>query len=470
MPLFSLPNNSMVGDLGKSAYGFADFLRASGQEYWQILPLCPIDEYFSPYKSTSSFAGEILYINLEFLCRDGLLFKDEIPNEKSEKADYITAKQIKLPLLKRATERFDKTDRNYRKFLDNNEYWLQDYAVFCVLGGNLKLMPDELKYRNFSALERFKSEHESEIDFYKISQYLFYLQFNGLRNYLKKKKIKLIGDIPFYVSGNSSDVWTAPDNFSLLPDYSPASLGGTPPDKFSKTGQVWDCPVYDFDYQKRNGYDFWRKRLIKSFSMYDCLRIDHFRAFANYYQIPCGKSAVFGEYKEGVGAKFFYTLSNVFRERDIIAENLGGEKDSDVNNLLSTLKIPDMRVLQFGFDSTPENTHLPQNYPENCVAYTGTHDNDTCKGWYQNIASKREKAVFNCLIENGGERVSERMIRAVMNSRAKLAVIPFFDYTDKSSDYRINTPGTNIGNWTVRASETDFTDTLIDKIKELSKR
>lgn len=471
MPLFSLPGDYGIGDF-KYAKMFADFLNSAKINCWQTLPLNPIGEGNSPYKSECSFAGEILYIDIEDLLFEGLLKPDEIPkNVSTQKVDYSLARKIKIPLLKKAVSRFDKTEKAYNVFCKENAYWLEDYSLLsCLEFDKLSNLPDTLKYRDQNALEKIRQEKAKETEFCKITQFLFFKQFYKFKRYLNKKRIKLIGDMPFYVSPDSTDVWCYPDGFCLNNDLSPKLVAGVPPDVFSATGQKWGNPVYDFSVHQSLNYSWWKKRFLIAKDMYDLLRIDHFRAFAQFYCIDFGSTnAKSGNWVEGPGEEFFIRLNDVFKDFPIIAEDLGGEDDTTVQSLIKKLNIPNMKVLQFAFTGDKENIFLPQNYTENCVAFTGTHDNDTILGWYSTL-SRKERVIADCFLPYKGLPINTRMIRAVAESKSFLCVVPFADFLCLGSEARINTPGTIAGNWEWKIKENLLNDILSEDIEELIKR
>ncbi len=471
LPLFSLGGGHGIGDFGPESYRFARFLKASGQHFWQILPLNPVDSFGSPYKSNSAFAGEILYISLENLVRDRYISAEDLPEIKNRSfVDYNEVREIKLPVIKKAAENFNTKSSYYKDFLKENAFWINDYALFCALGKEIDNMEEDLKFRLPKALKKFEEENKKEIEFYKITQYFFFKQFFELKSYLNKLNIKLIGDMPFYVSANSADVWSCPNNFLLSSDFSPAFVSGVPPDIFSVNGQCWENPIYDFDYQKKDGFSFFEKRFYHLFKMYDILRIDHFSGFARYYCIDANtKDARKGEFKEGIGEELFDSLKSFLKDKEIIAEDLGGEKEQSVQHLIKKYNIPNMKVLQFGLSGEKDNPFFPENYPENCVAYTGTHDNQTALSFYNN-ADLKQKAILDCLVSAPELPPGYRMIKAVMNSKAKLCIIPFADYICLENSGRINTPGTKKGNWMFRMNRSILTNFLAEDIKELSKR
>ncbi len=469
----SLPSSHGIGDLGREAYRFVDFLKSSRQTYWQLFPLCPVGKGNSPYSSASTFAGEILFIDLYGLVKDGLLSGDEIPEQDFPKnADYNKAREFKLPLIKKAAERFNPNSRDFKVFLTENAYWLDDYALFMAIKAaypnkSFTELEDGLKYRLPEAIDRFRKKHSEQILFYKIIQYLFFAQYSRLKKYAAENGVKLIGDIPFYVQLESADVWSNPDIFRLGRDMTPVLVAGVPPDRFSEEGQLWGNPIYDWDYQKSTDYDWWRKRLTHNAKLYDVIRIDHFRAFADYYTIPYGaKTAKSGVWEKGAGLPF-WNLMKPHIEAEIIAEDLGGDTP-EVKKLIEDTGFPNMKVLQFAFDSDLNNPFLPKNYDRNCICYTGTHDNDTTRGWFEKL-NEHQRTMFSHLVpaDKSGSAVLS-LIYFAMKSKARMVIIPMQDYLQLDSDDRINTPGVPFGNWEWRLSLNDLTDELAEEIKRLS--
>lgn len=473
MHISSLPSNYGIGDLGEEAYRFVDFLKSSRQTYWQLLPLCPVGKGNSPYSSVSAFAGEILFIDLDGLVKDGLLSSDEIPEENFPKnADYKRAREFKLPLIKKAAERFNTKSRDFRFFINENAYWLNDYALFMAIKAtfpnkSFTELEDGLKYRLPETIDRFKKNHAEQILFYEITQYFFFTQYFKLKKYAAENGVKLIGDIPFYVQLESADVWSNPDIFRLGRDMTPVLVAGVPPDYFSEEGQLWGNPIYDWDYQKSTEYDWWRKRLTHNAKLYDVIRIDHFRAFADYYTIPYGaKTAKSGVWEKGVGLPF-WNLMKQYVNAEIIAEDLGGNTP-EVEKLIEDTGFPNMKVLQFAFDSDLNNPFLPKNYNRNCVCYTGTHDNDTTRGWFEKL-NEHQHTMFTHLVsaDKSGSAVLS-LIAFAMKSKARVVIIPIQDYLQLDSADRFNTPGVPFGNWEWRLSKNDLTDELADEINRLS--
>lgn len=467
----SLPSPYGIGTLGKQAYDFIDFLADSGQKYWQILPLVPVGEGNSPYKSSSCFAGEPLLIDLDFLVRDGLLQPDELPQGELEgNVDYDAVRGYKMPLLKQAALRFDTRSNDYRAFVKHNAWWLEDHAAFAAIldsGCNeLCSMPEELKYRIPSALEEFRLTHRRAIRFHKIVQYLFFAQYSELHRYAEKRGVKIVGDIPFYVSLDSADVWTDPDEFRLGRDLTPVRVAGVPPDIFSATGQLWGNPVYDWDHQRRTGYFWWRRRLQYCRALYDVLRIDHFRAFESFYSIPYGATdARGGIWEKGPAMGFWNSMEEAIKGLQIIAEDLGGE-EPEVEKIVADTGFPNMKVLQFAFDKDLQNRFLPRNYNRNCVCYTGTHDNDTALGWW-NSATTHERVLFSRLAPEHERVMPHRMIAMAMRSRARLVIVPMQDWLCLDTDCRMNTPGTSSGNWEWRMKPDALNDKLKSTMREL---
>ncbi len=467
MAISSLPSKYGIGSMGIEAYKFIDFLKASNQSLWQILPLNPIGEGNSPYKSISCFAGEILYIDIDFLVRDGLLIKNETaPKGKQSKTDYSLARQSKLPLLRAAAENFNLRNREYIKFAKENAFWLNDYALFCVICDLYKTenpakFPEKLKYRIPTELIKFKKEHEKLINFYKITQFFFFKQYYALKAYANQSGIQIIGDIPFYISPHSADVWKNPSDFKLNRSLEPVEIAGVPPDIFSATGQLWGNPIYDWQHQRIGGFLWWKKRLLHYNNMFDIIRIDHFRAFADFYVIPANaKNATEGKWRRGVGIGFWDKIYSSIGEMDIIAEDLGGEDDPLVIDLLHKTGFPNMKVLQFGFTGEPDNPFLAQNFSRNCVCYTGTHDNNTTLGWYSSLDLKTKIICDTELSQFGELPIAHKMIRAAVLSPAKYAIFPMQDILSLDEKARMNTPGTTSHNWVWRLdSGIDYKET-----------
>ena len=390
MPISSLPSPYGIGTMGKAARRFVDFLKKGGQTYWQILPICPTSCGDSPYQSFSSFAGNPYYIDLEILCKDKLLNKKECESFDwggSERyVDYGTMYASRYALLRKAYTRFVKDiPQEYWDFCEEQKDWLEDYALFMTLkdaneGMSWANWSKELKDRQWDAINAAKEQYAENLNFYKMLQYLFFKQWKELKAYANENGIRIIGDVPIYVAGDSADVWANPEQFYLDEERNPIEVAGCPPDAFSADGQLWGNPLFRWDVMKNDGYAWWTKRISAMAKLYDIVRIDHFRGFDSYYAIPAkDDTARNGQWRQGPGMDLFRTLEEKLGKLPIIVEDLGYLTPS-VYQLLEDSGFPGMKVLQFAFDSREGNEYLPHRYPKNCVVYTGTHDNDTIMG------------------------------------------------------------------------------------------
>ncbi len=473
LALSSLPSKHGIGSLGKEAYRFIDFLKLSGQSYWQILPLCPLGKGNSPYASYGSFGGEILYIDLDFLVSDGLLTEEEIGNPIFPKnIDYQAVRDFKIPLLRQATSRFDEFNPHFTAFLSKNDYWLKDFCLFMAIKEafpNQSFLDWEkgLKQRNPQALKKFRQCHKTEIRFFEITQYLFFCQYKALLKYAHTKGVSIIGDIPFYVDLESADIWANPQVFKLGRDMTPTLVAGVPPDAFCPTGQLWGNPIYNWSYLKNTDFNWWRQRLVHNASLYDIIRIDHFRGFADYFSIPSGSTdAGNGKWEKGIGFPFWQSVYPSIKNTEIIAEDLGGEDSPLVIKLLKETGFPNMKVLHFAFDSNLNDPFLPKNYNSNCVCYTGTHDNNTTLGWYKGLKIK-EKVLFDRLVPKRYMSPVLNLISYALKSKADIVIIPMQDYLQLDASARLNTPGTPTGNWEWRFEGNDITEELVKLINSI---
>lgn len=480
MPVASLPGRYGIGCFSKEAYRFVDMLRAAGQSFWQILPLGPTGYGDSPYQSFSTFAGNPYFIDLEALIEEGLLTEEECGGfdfgSDEESIDYEKIYLSRFKVLRLAFERSDiSKDDKYKKFVSGNSFWLDDYALFMAVknsfgGVSFSEWDDDIRLRKKKALSHYSRKYSEEIKFHKYIQYLFYSQWKALKAYANKNGIEIVGDIPIYVAFDSADTWSDPKLFQFDADRKPVAVAGCPPDAFSKTGQLWGNPLYDWKYHKKTGYGWWIKRMRHCLKLYDVVRVDHFRAFDEYYAIPYGdKTAEFGKWKKGPGLKFFKTLKKELGDINVIAEDLGFLTPS-VLKLVKDTGFPGMKVLQFAFDSREESDYLPHNYDKNCVVYTGTHDNDTLLGWYDSI-SKADRAFADRYVNNRGHKGSELVwdyIRLALSSTADTCIIPMQDFLALDSSARINTPSTLGGNWAWRMKEGAFTDEIAKKMKDMT--
>ncbi|MBP5623430.1 MAG: 4-alpha-glucanotransferase [Lachnospiraceae bacterium] len=481
MPIFSLPSKYGIGGLTKEAYDFVDFLSDAKQKYWQILPLGPTGYGDSPYQSFSTFAGNPYFIDLDELVKDGLLTEDECARyDASGDDEYIDYERVyfnRFDLLRIAYERSNIRNNNlFCEFIHDNAYWLDDYALFMAVkrefGGKAWIEWDkDIRVRTPEALERYKRELWDEIDFFKFQQYYFSKQWKALKHYANDKGIEIVGDIPIYVAFDSSDAWSHPELFELDNENIPIKVAGCPPDPFAITGQLWGNPLYEWEYHKNTGYDWWVKRIGYCFDLYDVVRIDHFRGFDEYYAIPYGDpTAENGEWKKGPGYDFFATINEKLGAKKIIAEDLGFLTDS-VRDLVKQTGYPGMKVLHFAFDSSPHSEYLPHMIGHNSVIYTGTHDNETSRGWYLRNCEedKRTAKYFDDYTGNDFvDTAAMAMIRLAMSSVADTCIIMMQDYLNLGNEARINKPSTLGNNWGWRMEKDALDPLLAEEIANLT--
>lgn len=459
----SLPSSEGVGTLG-NVDRFIEFLVASGQKYWQILPVTPTDFVNSPYASPSAFAGNTLLIDLDDLAKSGLISDETLSDGKTCKGnDYAFAAEHKETALREAYHNFIKYNPplDYADFCDSNAYWLDDYALFCALkkhfgGKSWSEWDDEtVRMRQSAALERYADMLSDEVDYYVFCQYVFATQWAKFRDKLANNGIKLLGDIPIYVSYDSADVWAHPELFQLTDDRRPSWVAGVPPDYFSADGQLWGNPLYDWKAMKTDNYDWWHKRVAKCAELFDVLRIDHFRAFDSYYAIRHGEqTARRGHWEKGVGYEFLKELAQKASPLTIVAEDLGDIPPS-VLKLREKCGFPGMKVVQFAFDGNPDNAFLPANHEQHCVAYLGTHDNDTTLGWWQSLSADEQQRVLATLKLPTDEHIAHQLIVLLANSRAELVIYSMQDIAEDDTTARMNKPGT-LGCWKYMAKRGDF--------------
>lgn len=471
MPISSLPSPYGIGTLGKEAYRFADFLAAGGQSCWQLLPIGPTSYGDSPYQSFSSFAGNPYFIDLDLLAADGLLEPEEYQGlnwgDDPRYVDYGLMYETRYPVLHKACDRLLAQNRpGFAAFCREQEDWLEDYALFMALkdrhgGASWFTWPEGLRLRKPEALERARSELAGEASFWKAVQYLFFGQWRALKEYANGLGLSIIGDLPIYVSGDSADVWANPDQFQLDEGGLPTEVAGCPPDGFSADGQLWGNPLFNWETMKEDGYSWWLRRISFQFELYDTLRIDHFRGFDSYYAIPYGdKTARNGKWRPGPGIAFFKTVNKTLGKKDIIAEDLGFMTPS-VKKLLKDSGYPGMKILEFAFDSRDSGSdYLPHRYPAHCVAYAGTHDNDTIQGWMASAPKKDVSFAKAYLRLSKREGYHWGMMRSAWASPADLAVMQFQDLLGLGSEARMNIPSTLGNNWKWRTLPGTFDEKL----------
>ena len=478
MSISSLPSEYGIGSLGKCARDFADFLFAAGQKYWQILPAGQTGYGDSPYQSFSSFAGNPYFIDIDELVSDGLLTKKEAKAAKAantERVDYGALYASRYALLGLAYERGkDVLRHEVLRFYEENASWLSDYALFMALSEHFSGKPwtewdDDIRKRESIAMAKYRSMLGERIGFWIFVQYLFFCQWDSLKKYVNSLGIKIIGDLPIYVAANSADIWASPAEFQLDDDLHCKNVAGVPPDYFSENGQLWGNPLYNWEHMKKNGYDFWKKRLGGALRLYDTVRLDHFRGFASYWSVPAGEeTAKNGKWCTGGGIDFINAMKEAFPDAEIIAEDLGVLGD-DVHLLLEQSGFPGMKVLEFAFDGDEPSDYLPHRFEKNCVCYLGTHDNDTALGWLSGAEEKTVRYAARYLGLNREEGAVWGLIRGGMSSVADLFIMQMQDCLGLGSEARMNTPGEQCGNWSWRMEKNAATPALAKKLFAMTK-
>lgn len=478
MPVSSLPSRFGIGGFSKEAYAFVDFLAASGQSLWQILPLGPTGYGDSPYQSFSTFAGSPYYISLDALIEEGLLTEEECSSvdfgDDAAKINYEKIYRTRFGLLRTAFGRMDLAgNAEYLTFVEENQQWLKDYAMYMAIkdaSGGVSWIEweEDIRLRKPQAMADYEEKFADDIAFYSYQQYLFATQWMKLKEYANEKGIRIVGDIPIYVAFDSADTWANPELFQLDEENVPVAVAGCPPDAFSATGQLWGNPLYKWDYHEETGFAWWIRRLSHCFLIYDIVRIDHFRGFDAYWAIPYGdETAEFGEWKPGPGYKLFAAMKKALGNCAVIAEDLGYLTPS-VLKLVKKTGYPGMKILQFAFDSREESDYLPHNYTNNCVVYTGTHDNDTVNGWIPAMSRKDLAFAKKYLNVKRNADICESLIRTALGCVADTAVIPMQDYLGLGGEARINTPSTLGGNWEWRMGADACTEALSRHMLELA--
>ena len=478
----SLPSAYGVGDVGPTAYAWVDHLVDSGQSWWQALPMGPTGYGNSPYQSLSSFAGNALLISPGLLIKDGLIQKSdcEVSNLNSTRVDYPTVIRRKHQMLETAwmnfcAGKFREERSAFEQFCREESHWLDDYALFRALKahhGDAHYLdwPAELVQRDPHALEGARQELLLQIDQARFGQFLLFRQGRRLKDYARAKGLRLIGDLPFFVSGDSSDVWADPQLFLLDRQRRPRYVSGVPPDAFSASGQLWGSPVYDWEQHRQAGYRWWIDRLRALMSHVDAVRLDHFRGFAAAWHIPAGAStAQTGQWVPGPGAKLFTAAANELSGLPFIAEDLG-VITPDVSALREQFGIPGTRVLQFAFDGDPTNPHLPRNYVSNTVVYTGTHDNNTSRGWFEGMSDDQRRRLPSDLTRLRSSEVAGAMMEMAWSSVAALAIAPLQDLLNLGSEARMNVPGRAEGNWAWRCTSDMLADAPFEALADMTRR
>lgn len=477
----SLPSRYGIGDLGHDAYRFVDFLAGSGQQMWQVLPLGPTGYGNSPYLSYSALAGNPFLISPDLLRERGLLTDEDlsqIPEFPRERVYYEVAAQYKLPLLRQAFDRF-KADPGrhggYHEFCDRHHYWVDDYALFMSLkdafeGKSWNEWDKDIAKREPEAIHRWQVQLGEEMYFHKYLQYEFFRQWKTLKQYANDRRIRILGDVPIYVAHDSMAVWANQEIFHLDEQTGePALMAGVPPDYFSATGQLWGNPVYKWEQIERNGFEWWLRRMEGTLDYVDVIRIDHFRGFEAFWAVNKGEpDARNGRWMGAPGDAFFRIMDEKLGKLPIVAEDLG-IITPEVEAMRDRYNFPGMKILQFAFDSGWGNPYLPYNYYDrNCIVYTGTHDNDTTLGWFENRSQEEKDRVthyLGCVDSNG---IHWSLIRLAMGSVGNQVIFPLQDILGLGSDCRMNTPGNAENNWAWRYSSEQLTDELRDRLRDLT--
>lgn len=477
----SLPSPYGIGTLGKSAYDFIDFLKKAGQKCWQMLPINPTGYGDSPYQALSTFAGNHYLIDLDLLIKAGLLLQEEVDacdwGKNPAKTDFGLLYQQRLPLLHKAFERFDGAgDPIYQIFVEEEKWWLEDFALFMALKAENKQAPwtaweDGIRLRKPDAMEEGKARLKEEMEFHYFLQYIFYEQWNRLHKYASEQGISLIGDVPIYVPMDSADVWSAPDNFQLDENRMPVVIAGCPPDAFSAIGQRWGNPIYEWERMKEDGFSWWILRLRAASQCFDTVRIDHFRGIESYWAIPADEeTAVNGHWCKGPGMDLIRAIHEKLPDTSFIAEDLGF-LTPEVIQMQAESGFPGMKVLQFAFDSREAGNYMPETYTPNTVCYTGTHDNETLVQWQEMISKEdlAEALAYFGLADVSG--LPRAMIRCGMASVSDLFVVQMQDYLGLGAEARMNKPSIlNAHNWTWRALPSQITSELAEEICTLTKQ
>jgi 4-alpha-glucanotransferase len=453
----SLPGDGGIGCFGKDAYQFIDFLVQTRQKIWQILPLGPVGYGNSPYQCYSAFAGNPMFIDVQQLVTDRLLSKDSVMDQsfKPKKVEFERVEAWKIALFHEAFEgfkqNFDRYKDEYVTFMSHNSWWLDDYALFRSLKSKngetvWNTWDKKLVTRDNQAIQEAFTELHAEIDFHRFLQFVFFRQWFKLKAYANSKGIRIIGDIPLYVSFDSVDVWANQDIFRLDENSKPTQVGGVPPDYFSETGQLWGNPVFDWERVAERDFDWWLARIHFNLRMFDQVRVDHFRGLESFWAVPAEEeTAIIGEWLPAKGYDLFRKLKEQLGTLEVIAEDLG-VITPEVEKLRDDFNLPGMKILQFAFSSDATNVNLPHNYTSNFIVYTGTHDNDTTLGWFNSI-DKKERRYLHKYVSGSGKQFVLNLIEQAWASAAFIAIIPMQDVLGLDTDARMNTPGIAAGNW-----------------------
>jgi 4-alpha-glucanotransferase len=479
----SLPRGYYIGDMGPEAKRFISFLEKSGQSWWQILPINQTDKNkaYSPYSAVSAFAGNILLISPELLKGAGLIKRLPSLNYILPKSqvDFEKAEVLKNSLMEEAYETFknEKLNSLEKEFIDfckEEKFWLDDYALFIALKQVYNYAPwntweKDHKNKEEKSMNEIRSKYANQIESIKFAQFIFLKQWKALKNYCNEKGIKIMGDVPIYISYDSADVWSYPELFKLKANKEQLGVAGVPPDYFNEDGQLWRMPVYHWNANKKEGYNWWLERVGKNLQLFDLVRIDHFRGFSGYYEIPASEeTARNGKWIKGPGKDLFDVIAKKYPEMPFVAEDLG-EIDQPVYDLRDRYNLPGMCLMQFTFgDDTPTSVHSPHNFSKNSIVYTGTHDNNTTRGWFRDETGKKIRNKMRQYIGKKitASNVSEELIRLAYQSVAKLVIIPMQDILNLGKKARMNIPSVETGNWGWRVKSNYDRKKTIRKLKK----
>ena len=481
MHITSLPGQFGIGTFGKSAYDFVDFLEETKQTYWQILPLTTTSYGDSPYQSFSAVAGNLNLIDFSLLTEAGLLEESDYSNvnfgDNPEKIDYALLFEARRPILEKAVANTSKNSEvltEIEKFEAENSSWLADYAEYMAIKESFGYKSfihwdEDIKKGEQAAREKYRTELQDSIRYYTVTQYFFFKQWLALKEYANEKGIKIIGDMPIYVSADSVEMWTMPELFKVDANNEPLYVAGCPADDFSPTGQLWGNPIYDWEKHKEQGFSWWIYRVQESFKIYDVLRIDHFKGFSDFWQIDKdAENAVNGTWEAGPGIELFQKIKEQLGDLPIVAENLGFI-DAKAEKLLDDSGYPGMKILQFAFPGE-DNLDRPHHYTQNSVAYTGTHDNDVVNGWYEKLSESERELVSEYLNRRDDETITEAMIRGIYSSVSDYVIVTMQDLLDKDATSRMNVPSTVGGNWEWRMLAEDLTEERKEFLRNITVR
>ena len=481
MHITSLPGQFGIGTFGKSAYDFVDFLEETKQTYWQILPLTTTSYGDSPYQSFSAVAGNLNLIDFSLLKEDRLLEESDYAGvnfgENPEKVDYALLFEARRPILEKAVANTSKNSEvlaEIEKFEAENSSWLADYAEYMAIKESFGYKSfihwdEDIKRGDETVREKYRTELQDSIRYYTVTQYFFFKQWLALKEYANSKGVKIIGDMPIYVSADSVEMWTMPELFKVDENNEPLYVAGCPADDFSPTGQLWGNPIYDWQKHKEQEFSWWIYRVQESFKIYDVLRIDHFKGFSDFWQIDRdAENAVNGTWEAGPGIELFQKIKEQLGDLPIIAENLGFI-DEKAEKLLDDSGYPGMKILQFAFPGE-DNLDRPHHYTQNSVAYTGTHDNDVVNGWYEKLSESERKLVSEYLNRRDNETITEAMIRGIYSSVSDYAIVTMQDLLDKDATSRMNVPSTVGGNWEWRMLAEDLTEERKEFLRNITIR